>query len=243
MRAFVAGATGYTGREVVRLLVEAGVETVAHIRPDSSSRSTWETQFPQMGASVSLAAWTKDEIEAEFSERPPDLVFGLIGTTRARAKEAEDKNRETYEAVDYGLTALLIDLCQSREKKPSFIYLSSLGVGPDSPSSYVQARWKVEAKLGDSDLNYLIARPSFISGEGRDVPRPLERAGAVVSDGALSILGHLGFKKTQEKYASMDNTQLACGLVNLSLAGFQHSVVEADEIRAAALLDQPEIPE
>jgi len=234
MRAFVAGATGYTGREVVRLLVESGVETVAHIRPDSSSRQIWETKFAEMGATVSLAAWTSEEFRTEFSQRPPDLVFGLIGTTRARAKEAQDKNRETYDAVDFGLTALLIDSCLTCERKPSFVYLSSLGVGPNSPSSYVQARWKVETKLSESDLKYLIARPSFISGDGRDVPRPLERAGAVVSDGALALLGHLGFKKTQEKYASMDNTQLARGLVNLSLAGFEHSVVEADEIRAAA---------
>ena len=35
--AFVAGATGYTGREVVRLLAERGVRTLAHVRPDSSS--------------------------------------------------------------------------------------------------------------------------------------------------------------------------------------------------------------
>lgn len=234
MRAFVAGATGYTGREVVRLLVEAGVETVAHIRPDSASRQTWESQFPQMGALVSLAPWTPAGIQTEFSQRPPDLVFGLIGTTRARAKEASDKDRETYEVVDYGLTALLIDACEKCQTKPSFVYLSSLGVGPDSPSSYIQARWKVESKLSQSDLKYLIARPSFISGDGRDVPRPMERVGAVVSDGALALLGKIGFKHTQDKYASMDNTQLACGLVNLSLAGFEHSVVEADQIRAAA---------
>jgi nucleoside-diphosphate-sugar epimerase len=233
MRAFVAGATGYTGREVVRLLVEAGVETIAHIRPDSGSRETWESKFPQMGALVSLAPWTSDGIQNEFSQRPPDLVFGLIGTTRARAKEASDKDRETYDVVDYGLTALLIDACGQCQPMPSFVYLSSLGVGPESASSYIQARWKVESKLSQSDLNYLIARPSFISGDGRDVARPMERVGALVSDGALSVLGLLGLKKTQAKYASMDNTQLACGLVHLSLAGFEHSVVEADEIRAA----------
>ncbi len=234
MRAFVAGATGYTGREVVRLLVEAGVETIAHIRPDSASRQTWEVKFPQMGALVSFAPWTAEGIQQEFAQRPPDLVFGLIGTTRARAKTASDKDRETYEVVDYGLTALLIDACERCQPKPSFVYLSSLGVGPDSASSYIQARWKVESKLTQSDLKFLIARPSFISGDGRDVPRPMERVGAVVSDGALALLGKVGFKHTQAKYASMDNTELAHGLVTLALAGFAHEIVEADEIRLAA---------
>ena len=32
---FVVGATGYTGREVVRLLREKRIPTVAHVRPDS----------------------------------------------------------------------------------------------------------------------------------------------------------------------------------------------------------------
>ena len=34
--AFVAGATGYTGRAVVERLVADGFEAVAHVRPDSS---------------------------------------------------------------------------------------------------------------------------------------------------------------------------------------------------------------
>ena len=40
--AFVAGATGFTGREVVRLLVERGVPAVAHVRPDSPRLEEWK---------------------------------------------------------------------------------------------------------------------------------------------------------------------------------------------------------
>ena len=50
--AFVAGATGYTGREVVRVLLERGVRTVAHVRPDSPHVDEWRSRFEAQGAAV-----------------------------------------------------------------------------------------------------------------------------------------------------------------------------------------------
>lgn len=233
-RAFVAGATGYTGREVVRLLLEADVEVTAHIRPDSSSRARWEEEFIRQGAQVSTAAWTLEEISEALTSATPDLVFALIGTTRARKDKAQDRDAETYDAVDYGLTAVLIDACLACKMSPGFVYLSSLGVTGSSPSAYIQARWKAEQKLRTSGLPYVIARPAFISGDNRDESRPLERIGAVGVDAGLGLLGALGMKKLQAKYASMDNTTLARGLVNTALAGVKNQEVEPDALRSAA---------
>lgn len=234
MKAFVAGATGYTGREVVRQLVEAGVETVGHVRPDSRTLGEWTQRFEAMGAQVDTTPWHPEDMKEALHQHLPDLVFCLIGTTRARRATASEKDRETYEAIDYGLTAMLIEACRTMRPSPSFVYLSSMGVTSNSPSSYIQARYRAEQKLMSSGLRYLIARPSFISGEGRDEARPLERVGAAVADGALGVLGKLGLGAVREKYASMDNVTLASGLVSLSLDGFEAVVVEADALRAAA---------
>lgn len=234
MRAFVAGATGYTGREVVRQLVENGVETIAHVRPDSNSLQAWTQKFEGMGAAVDATKWQPEDMHVTIKRLLPDVVFCLVGTTRARRAGASDRERETYEAVDYGLTAILIEACQAVQPQPAFVYLSSMGVSSNSPSSYIQARWRAEEKLMSSGLRYLIARPSFISGEGRDEARPLERMGAVLTDGALGILGVVGLGSIREKYASMNNVTLAGGLVSLSLDGFEAVVVEADALRAAA---------
>ncbi|MEZ4458281.1 MAG: NAD(P)H-binding protein [bacterium] len=233
-KAFVAGATGYTGREVVRLLREADVEVTAHIRPDSSSRAKWEGVFAEQGAHISTAAWNLDAISEALATASPDLVFALLGTTRARKDKAENRDAETYEAVDYGLTAMLIDACVACGTSPGFVYLSSLGVTGSSPSAYIQARWKAEQKLRTSGLRYVIARPAFISGDNRDESRPLERIGAVSVDVGLGLLGALGMKKLQAKYASMDNTTLAKGLVNTALAGLENQEVEPDALRSAA---------
>ncbi|HEY0838778.1 MAG TPA: 3-beta hydroxysteroid dehydrogenase, partial [Vulgatibacter sp.] len=49
--AFVAGATGYTGRGVVRQLGQRGVRTIAHVRPGSRA-SRWVQAFRGWGAVV-----------------------------------------------------------------------------------------------------------------------------------------------------------------------------------------------
>ena len=60
--AFVAGATGYTGREVVRLLSGRGVRTVAHVRPDSPRVEEWRRRFETEGAAVDVTPWDDAEI-------------------------------------------------------------------------------------------------------------------------------------------------------------------------------------
>ena len=86
-RFFVAGATGFTGREVVRLARERGIEVVAHVRPDSSSLERWRRQFGEMGATIDVTPWEREAMRATMEAKRPTHVFALLGTTRARARE------------------------------------------------------------------------------------------------------------------------------------------------------------
>ena len=85
--AFVAGATGYTGQEVVAELRRRGTQTWAHVRPDSSRRAEFTSRFEGLGAQVDATAWDEAALTARFVELRPDLLFALLGTTRSRAKE------------------------------------------------------------------------------------------------------------------------------------------------------------
>ena len=105
MRVFVAGATGFTGREVVRQCAALGHDVVAHIRPGSRALATWGPTFREWGASIDSSPWTDAEITAALSAAQPQLVFSLLGTTRKRAAQDGMKAGEAYERVDYGLTA------------------------------------------------------------------------------------------------------------------------------------------
>jgi len=234
-RAFVAGATGLTGRAVVEQLRERGVETIAHVRPDSSKLEAWRERFTALGAEVDTTAWDEAAMTDTLRERAPTHVFALLGTTRARAKrasrEGRDASAETYEAVDYGLTALLRRAAEASGHRSRFVYLSAMGVRASTRNPYMAARARIEAELRAGELPYTIARPSFILGD-RDQPRRGETVGAAAVDGALGVLGALGARRLRDRYRSITGDDLAAALVRLALdPEAADRVVEADELR------------
>ena len=233
--AFVAGATGFTGREVVRLLVERGVPTVAHVRPDSPRLEEWKERFSGVGAEVDSTAWDEAAMKETLLRIRPASLFALLGTTRARMHAAgragEDPASQSYEVVDYGLTALLIEAARETGLSPRVVYLSAAGVKETSRSAYYRARSQAEALLRSSGLPYTIARPSIITGPGRDDNRPLEHAGAVVGDRLLAVAGWLGARKLRTRYASTTNVRLANALVRLALdPNAENGIFESEEL-------------
>ena len=233
--AFVVGATGFTGREVVRLLMEKGVPTVAHVRPDSPRLEEWKERFSAVGAEVDATVWEEAAMKETLLRIGPASIFALLGTTRARMHAAvragKDPASQSYEAVDYGLTALLIEAARETGLTPRVVYLSAAGVKDTSRSAYYRARSQAEALLRSSGLPYTIARPSFITGPGRDDNRPLERVGAVVGDGLLAVAGKLGARKMQARYASTTNVRLAKSLVRLALdPNAENGIFESEEL-------------
>jgi uncharacterized protein YbjT (DUF2867 family) len=212
--AFVAGATGYTGREVVEVLVERGVRTVAHVRPDSANAEQWRERFESLGAAVDHSPWGDAEMTQALSALQPTHVFSLLGTTRARRRAAAARGiAESYETVDFALTAMLVRAAVASGSRPRFVYLSSLGVREHATSPYLVARWRAESLLQASGLPYTIARPSFITGPGRDESRPLERVGAAAGNLAALALRLLGARRFGASLASMTGRELAEGLV------------------------------
>jgi uncharacterized protein YbjT (DUF2867 family) len=232
--AFVAGATGYTGNEVVSALRGRGIRTIAHVRPDSSSLEHWRTRFEDIGAEVDTTRWEADEMDATLARLRPTLVFALLGTTRARGRAEARAGLEasTYEKVDYGMTAMLMHAASLLEPRPRFVYLSSLGARPSRPGSYLHARWQVEQELTAGDLPYLIARPSIITGPDRPEERPGESIAAAIADRALGLAGALGATRVRDRYRSTSAQVLARALVRLALdPPSNRAVVESEELR------------
>jgi len=212
--AFVAGATGYTGREVVRELLGRGVRAVAHVRPDSSRVDEWRARFEAAGAAVDTTPWADAAMTNTLSALQPTHVFSLLGTTRARRRASASRGKaESYESIDYGLTALLIRAAVASGSKPRFVYLSSIGVREHSTNPYLVARWRAESLLRASGLPYTIARPSFITGPGRDESRPLERAGAGVANVIAGLARVVGARRFAGSVQSLTGAELATGLV------------------------------
>jgi nucleoside-diphosphate-sugar epimerase len=228
--AFVAGATGFVGRAVVPALVARGVTTIAHVRPDSSRLDEWRQRFEGMKARVDTSPWETEALAATLRAASVTHVFCLIGTTRKRARN-DHVEGNIYEAVDLGLTRLLVDAAVAAGGTARFVYLSSVGASAQASSAYLKARGRAEDAVRGGGLPWVIARPSIISGEGRDDTRPGERAAGVVADGLLAVAGVFGGKKLRARYRSTTPETLAAALVRLGLDGPADRVAEGDDLR------------
>ncbi|MEQ8886792.1 MAG: NAD(P)H-binding protein [Sandaracinaceae bacterium] len=231
---FVAGATGLTGRSVVEILRERGLGAIAHVRPDSSRLEAWRSRFEAMGAEVDTTPWDEDALTETLRERAPQLVFALLGTTKRRARRADDPSAETYEAVDYGLTAMLRRAAERCGHRPRFVYLSSMGVKEGTSNAYLAARARIEKELREGALPWTSVRPSFIVGD-RDEARAGEAIGSTVADGLLGALGALGARRLRDRYRSITGPELARARVSVGLdPAREDQVVEADALRSTA---------
>lgn len=236
MRAFVAGATGYTGREVVRELRAHGVPGVAHVRPDNPRLAEWEARFQTHYAVVDTTPWELHAMRETLLRWQPTHVFALLGTTRSRVRSAQRAGgTDSYQSVDYGLTAMLLQALQLTGFQARFIYLSSIGVSARAPAEYMAVRWRMECALRASAVPYVIARPAFISGEDRDDFRLAERVLARLSDGFFNTAAALGVKQLRDRFGSLTGPQLARALVTAALDPRQTSVtLEAGDLRRLA---------
>lgn len=217
--AFVAGATGLTGRHVVARLRALGEDVVAHVRPGSPRRAEHLARFRAMGAVIDETPWEPEAIARSLAHHGPDRIFALLGTTQARIRAAEragdPDNARGYAEVDVGMTRMLLEGARALVPPPRFVYLSSAGAGTPGKGAYLDARTEVETLLAASGLPHTTARPSFIVG-ARDDARPLERFGVPLASAALGALRVLGATRMADRYAAITGEALAAALVRLA---------------------------
>ena len=229
MSAFVLGATGFVGREVVRQLCVRGTKTYAHVRPDSKQLADGRTRFGELGAEVDTTARDAAAMAARWRELKPDQVYVLIGTTRNKAK-SDAVQGNIYEAVDLGLTRIAVEAARASEVKPRIVYLSSVGADASARSAYLKARGQAEDVVKGSGLPWVIARPSIITGERED-GRLGERSAAVVGDGLLAVGGVLGARSLRARYRSTTPDVLASALIRIGEAPEHDVIVDGSALR------------
>ncbi|MBM4342515.1 MAG: NAD(P)H-binding protein [Deltaproteobacteria bacterium] len=230
LHGYVAGATGFVGRALVEDLCRNGWRVTAHVRPDSKQLEAFRAEFLGLGAQVDATPWEPEAMASALAQLSPSHVFCCIGTTRKRmARDGADTN--SYQAIDFGLTALLARACGQAGGVQRLVYLSSMGASPTARSAYLAWRWKAECAVRACAVPFTIARPGIISGARRE-SRPAEHAAALVADGVLAIAAALGAKALRERYRSTDDRALAAALRRVATdPAAEGQTLEADQVR------------
>ena len=157
--AFVAGATGYTGRALMRAI---------RTREDGVEAAAARAHGRQARRRDAVVCDPRDVAALTAGMRGCDAVVQLIGTVKARFAEGD------YDDIDYGTTVALGEAAKAAGV-PRLLLLSSVGAG--SPRGrYLAVKRKTEEWVERSGLEYTIVRPSVIVGEGRRGAQVLGRA-------------------------------------------------------------------
>jgi uncharacterized protein YbjT (DUF2867 family) len=161
---FVAGATGATGRTLMRQALARGVSVLPHVRPKSANTepaSTW----PQKAA-LELA----DAPALAEAMKGRTTVLQLIGTMRKRFAAGD-----TYETSDIGTTRQLVEAAK-QVGVDHFVLLTSVGAGRPV-GAYLQAKAEAERIVRDSGIPYTMVRPPALEGEYHRPPGLLHTLG------------------------------------------------------------------
>ena len=152
----VIGATGFVGKHLVQALVQSGhmVRCLAR-NPD---------QFRNMSGTACEVV-KGDISDAESIRKALELVeAAYICINTLSAQQNTTKNLGFMDIEMNGLRNI-VEGCRANGVK-RLIYLTSLGISPESTNTWTRERWKAEQMLLQSGLNVTVLRPGQIVGRG-----------------------------------------------------------------------------
>lgn len=146
----VTGGTGFVGSHLVRRLAQEKINTRCLVRKTSNLErlpKEIEVAYGDVNDKESLKKATKG-VEA---------VIHLVGII------VEQKNA-TFEIIHTQGTRNLVEASKKNGAR-RFIYISALGARENARSRYHTTKWQAEQEVINSGMEYVILRPSIMTGE------------------------------------------------------------------------------
>lgn len=213
--AIVLGATGLTGNDLVRkLLNHTEIEKVRIF----GRRSTGLIDKKIEEYLIDLF-----ELERYEDSFRGDAVFCCIGTTR---QKTPDKN--IYRKIDYGIPLSCAKLAK-KNKIQKLLIISSMGADSRSHVFYNRIKGEMERDVLSEEVpETYFFEPSLITGERKE-PRPVEKMAGRIFEFANKIL-----RGRFRKYRSISSETIAEAMFRVSETGYSKSRVPSDQIRIIA---------
>jgi uncharacterized protein YbjT (DUF2867 family) len=151
MRVMVVGATGLIGSAVTATLLTDGNEVIGVARrvPQSRNSPGMDWIATDLGVMVRPADW-------DPYLRNVHAVVYCAGTL-------QDAPGESTVAVHDDAVAALAEAC-SRRGIRRFVHLSAIGVDRETPTGFSRSKRTGDARLAATDLDWVILRPSVVTG-------------------------------------------------------------------------------
>lgn len=210
MKAVVIGATGATGKVLVRQLLCDDQYVFVEI----FVRKAWDIQHPKLICHVVDFS----EIDGWHQLIEGNIAFCCLGTTK---KEAGSKKEQWH--IDFDYVVQFAQYCKSKGIK-TFVLLSSKGANPHSRLFYFHLKGKVEQMIININFHRtIIIRPSSLIRPNSN--RLVERIGVKILKG-LNRIGLLrsyrpvSVSRVANRMRAEARNVIACGL----------TVVENDDI-------------
>jgi uncharacterized protein YbjT (DUF2867 family) len=224
MKILIAGATGQVGSHILQNLLLTEHEIIALVRQDNvlnANRRLTQVKFD-----------FSDVVSYQniLNQYCPDILVIALGTTIKKAGSDEKFNQ-----VDRDYPLRLIRALQNSPATSDQAKIIALvsSVGADRPQGlYLKAKYAVEQAVFQSNLNYIIARPSLLLSE-RTEHRPAEKFFQdYISKPYLTFAAMMPKQGAVWKYAPVHVREVAHAVVR-NLTNFTGSkILEGKQLRA-----------
>ena len=154
MDVLVAGGNGFIGTNLVAELLERGHEVTV------LARSPDDADLPAGAATVAGDVTASDSIESAVDGR--DAVVNLVALSPLFKPAG---GNEMHDEVHRHGTENLVAAAEAGGVS-RFVQMSALGADPDGTTAYIRAKGRAETHVTDSDLEWVIVRPSVVFGDG-----------------------------------------------------------------------------
>jgi uncharacterized protein YbjT (DUF2867 family) len=212
MRIAVIGATGFVGSHLVPHLVRDGHKVAAASR---SGRG-----LPGWGESVEARA-----ADVETGIGLADVLAGADAVVHLVAIPRETGGRR-FDAVNVEGTRRVLEAAREAHVA-RFVHLSVLGVTDDPRLHYLSSKWRGEQLVRQSDLDWVVLRPSIMFGEGDGFFNLIKTTLTWWSPGVIAIPG-----SGDERFQPLSVDDLAIAV--------ERSATEAERFRTVYELGGPD---
>ncbi|CAL2033568.1 unnamed protein product [Caenorhabditis brenneri] len=192
--AFVVGATGAVGSELVKLLADSTKFSKVVLLARRSVDAATGDKFVQKTVDFDKLEENSDDV------RNLDVAFCALGTTRGKS------GADGFYKVDHDYVMSAAKLAKENGVK-QFVLVSAGGADETSRFLYIKTKGEVEKEIGELNFDkFVIMRPGFIESK-REEFRPLECAASLLLKPLKLVSTRFSSSATEIAQAMINATQ------------------------------------